>query len=553
MDQFFYNLYRTRLYLPLTILLVCYLAFPVFRQKVKSVAAWINGRKTATVAVLCGAFSFLLCILVCYQGKSWGGDYSQYFAQARAVATGTIAEWYDKNIFIIDHSCVLGSDVYPWMWPLLLVPVYLIFHGFPIMLLKVYGAFFVSGGVILLVYILKRRVSSLFRVVLLTSFVMWNYMYIMDVNAIQADILSFFMVMLAINFIDLYNRNGSGHPIRYAILTGVAIYGAVMAKTLCQGLLLALLAYDAVGAFDLIIRKIKGKSVSILQGVFNWDKPIWIRIVPYAAYGITARIVTWLLPVAGGSYHDYFTFEKWRFMRGLEMYFGIFQSFFGEGVRPIISRIVLIVTVIFLCMTVIGIVIKWKKELYFSFYIPGMMLMLLFYDFYRISFVLTFYPLMILMSYYAVEEIITQVQKRNSFIGNGIQTVIQTGVLGVMVLTLAQSLTAVYAVQFGGYNLNESMTEDALDTYEYINQNISENSVIYFFKPRVLYLHTDVYAYYWDDDNPDRLDLADYVLMSVWNEQPDIQAVLDDSGRYKIIYQNDRFKLYQCINTQERR
>ena len=116
---------------------------------------------------------------------------------------------------------------------------------------------------------------------------------------------------------------------------------------------------------------------------------------------------------------------------------------------------------------------------------------------------------------------------------------------------MAQSLTAVYAVQFGGYNLNESMTEDALDTYEYINQNISEDSVIYFFKPRVLYLHTDVYAYYWDDDNPDRLNLADYVLMSVWNEQPDIQAVLDDSGRYKIIYQNDRFTLYQCLNMQE--
>ena len=84
-------------------------------------------------------------------------------------------------------------------------------------------------------------------------------------------------------------------------------------------------------------------------------------------------------------------------------------------------------------MTVIGIVIKWKKELYFSFYIPGMMLMLLFYDFYRVSFVLTFYPLMILMSYYAVEEIIALVQKRNSFMGKGIQTVIQTGVLGVMV------------------------------------------------------------------------------------------------------------------------
>lgn len=109
MDQYFMDLYRTRLYLPLVFLILAYVVSPQFRRIFTKAGRWIDDRKTWQTAAGCAAVSFFLCIGVIYSGKSWGGDFSQYFAQARAIATGTIPEWYEKNIFIIDHSCVIGA------------------------------------------------------------------------------------------------------------------------------------------------------------------------------------------------------------------------------------------------------------------------------------------------------------------------------------------------------------------------------------------------------------------------------------------------------------
>lgn len=191
MDQYFMNLYRTRLYAPLLLLFMAYVLSPGFRSVFKKVECWINQRRTWKMAGICAAISFLFCLGVIYPGKSWGGDFSQYFAQARAIATGTIPEWYEKNIFIIDHSCVIGADVYPWMWPLMIAPFYSICHSFPVMLLKVYEAIFVAAGVALLVFFLRRRIS-LSKAVFLSSFISCNYVYIMDVNSVEADLISFF-------------------------------------------------------------------------------------------------------------------------------------------------------------------------------------------------------------------------------------------------------------------------------------------------------------------------------------------------------------------------
>lgn len=91
------------------------------------------------------------------------------------------------------------------------------------------------------------------------------------------------------------------------------------------------------------------------------------------------------------------------------------------------------------------------------------------------------------------------------------------------------------------------MNEDTQEVFTYIQQNLNSEDVVYFLKPRVLYYYTDVYSYYWDDDNPERLNLADYVLMSVYNEQPNIQQVLDTTGYYFVAFRNDHFTLYGRI------
>lgn len=540
MDQYFMDLYRTRLYLPLVFLILAYVVSPQFRRIFTKAGRWIDGRKTWQAAAGCAAFSFLLCIGVIYSGKSWGGDFSQYFAQARAIATGTIPEWYEKNIFIIDHSCVIGADVYPWMWSLMIAPFYAMYHCLPVMLLKVYESVFVAAGVALLVCFLHRRIS-LSKAVFLTSFISLNYVYLMDVNSVEADLISFFWGMAALNFIDLYlrerktlQREEAASRTRaglYAVLSGIGICCAVMTKTLCEGLLLALAAYDLVCAGKFLISRKKRNR--------GWQRDVSILLLPYLSYALSMKLSNALLLPSGGSYQDYFTFSSWRFQNGIRWYFGIFQSFFGSGVRPIVSVIVCACGTLLLVLTAFGIVLKRKEELYYGFYVCGMILMLLFYDYYRSSFVLTFFPLMVLFSYYAVSWILERVRPV------WIRSIVRAAALSILIMIAAQTLTAVYAVQVRDYSMDDVMNEETQETFAYIRSNLNSEDVVYFLKPRVLYYYTDVFAYYWDDDNPERLALADYVLMSVYNEQPGIQRVLDSSGNYQCVFQNSRFALYQ--------
>ena len=540
MDQYFMDLYRTRLYLPLVFLILAYVVSPQFRRIFTKAGRWIDGCKTWQAAAGCAAVSFLLCIGVIYSGKSWGGDFSQYFAQARAIATGTIPEWYEKNIFIIDHSCVIGADVYPWMWPLMIAPFYAMYHCLPVMLLKVYESVFVAAGVALLVCFLHRRIS-LSKAVFLTSFISLNYVYLMDVNSVEADLISFFWGMAALNFIDLYlrerktlQREEAASRTRaglYAVLSGIGICCAVMTKTLCEGLLLALAAYDLVCAGKFLISR-KERN-------YGWQRDVSIFLLPYLSYALSMKLSNALLLPSGGSYQDYFTFSSWRFQNGIRWYFGIFQSFFGSGVRPIVSVIVCACGTLLLVLTAFGIVLKRKEELYYGFYVCGMILMLLFYDYYRSSFVLTFFPLMVLFSYYAVSWILERVRPV------WIRSIVRAAALSILIMIAAQTLTAVYAVQVRDYSMDDVMNEETQETFAYIRSNLNSEDVVYFLKPRVLYYYTDVFAYYWDDDNPERLALADYVLMSVYNEQPGIQRVLDSSGNYQCVFQNSRFALYQ--------
>ena len=83
-----------------------------------------------------------------------------------------------------------------------------------------------------------------------------------------------------------------------------------------------------------------------------------------------------------------------------------------------------------------------------------------------------------------------------------------------------------------------------IDTDTYINQNIDDDSIIYFFKPRVLYLNTNVYSY-TGDNNASTIDLADYVLFWCNDFQDNIKNVVVNSEKFELIYQNNQFTLYK--------
>ena len=285
----FYDFYRTRLYLPLLMLLAIWLFVPKAKPLVGKLRDRLDFLTTSRGAIILGTVSLIFCVMAIYNGKSWGGDFSQYFAQARAIATGTISEWYDRNQFIINTSCDgIGADVYPWFWAVCLAPVYKILGYFPYTPLKIVEGVAVAGTTITLVYIYRRRMRLSYAL-FLAAFTAWNGNYIIGINTIEADIICLFVVIETINIIDLYNLKYSWKSYGFfAVLAGLFIYLSVQTKTMAKGVLLALICYD-------ILLIIKGLSLRLkIRNPFTVgdENLVWtpIRVVPYIVYFVLTRV-----------------------------------------------------------------------------------------------------------------------------------------------------------------------------------------------------------------------------------------------------------------------
>lgn len=258
-DSVLLDVYRTRLYLPLLILGGIFLLSPKFRAGVGRMTKSFSKFNTIAMAAMLFVMAFLLSILVCYDGKSWGGDFSQYFAQTRALANHSIEEWYVKNIFIINTSAEgIGSDVYPWFWSILLLPIYKLF-GFCIPLLKLYEAVYFAAGMVPFVFILRRRMEVK-PAFLLSLGIVFNVCILMYVNTIESDLPSMFIILLTLNIIDLYHRKSGDiwEKIVLGILVGILLFAACETKTMNQGLLLALMVYDAFMIAGFLVRYLRG-------------------------------------------------------------------------------------------------------------------------------------------------------------------------------------------------------------------------------------------------------------------------------------------------------
>lgn len=540
-DTVLLNVYRTRLYLPLLIVGVIFLVSPGVRRTAGKVTDTFSKLNTGTMAAVLFVVTFLFSALVCYDGKSWGGDFSQYFAQTRALANHSVAEWYEKNIFIINTSAEgIGSDVYPWFWSILLLPMYR-FLGFNIPLLKLYEALYFAAAVIVLVYILQRRMKGKMTFLVCLGIVC-NLSFLMYVNTIESDIPCMFIILLTINVIDLYHKEYESNKLwrkgLLGILVGILIFAACETKTMNQALLLALFVYDVIMIvifmIKVFVKKEKGLYLKtcLLKGL--------MMALPFISYMITARIFYSYLPKSGGTYNDYFEFSIGRLKENIPGYFKILGQIFCATSRPVIAVISYTGVCIVLILAVVGMICKFKEELYLVIYISGMMCMLFFYDYMGSRFIFGIYPLLIMFAcwgYLYLKE--TYQEKRWMNCGS---LLLKDGYFLYMIILFVSFATVAAAIQTGKYSLRQADSESAQEFYAYIDENISDDAVIYFFKPRVLYLYTNVYSYNRYNEI-DGMEMADYIAVCEDDGYDRVHAYAQEYGT--LVYENEMFRLYE--------
>lgn len=540
-DTVLLNVYRTRLYLPLFMIGVLFIVLPGFRKVVGKSTDTISKLSTGSMAAVIFVLTFLLSVLVCYDGKSWGGDFSQYFAQTRALADHAIEEWYEKNIFIINTSSEgIGSDVYPWVWSILLLPMYKLF-GFHISLLKLYEALFFAAAMIPLVYILRRRIDGK-PAFLICMGIAWNLTFLMYVNTIESDLPCMFMVLLTLNTIDLYHRDIKGHKTWHkallGILVGFLIFMSCETKTMNQALLLALFVYDVISIALFLIKRYVSKEM--LSDYKKYLCKGFVMVLPFVSYGITARIFYGYLPKSGGTYHDYFEFSIGRLKENITGYFKILAQTVCATSRPIIAAISYTAVCILLILAVAGMIYQLKKELYLFIYCGGMMCMLFFYDYMDYRFIFALYPLLLLSAYWGYAGLKGKWKETRWMQWESL--LLKDGYLLYMIILLVSFVTVAVSVQTGRYSLRQADSIQAQELYAYINEKVSDDEVVYFFKPRVLYLYTNVYSYNCYNE-VDHMDAADYIAVCEEDGYDRVHAYAQQHGT--MVFQNEMFRLYE--------
>ena len=145
------------------------------------------------------SLSFIIaCVLACVSAAlmlalvdsnhNWGGDFSQYIAQAKALINGTIPTQIANNTLMMSlNDFPYGPNVYPWGYPLLLAPV-LVFFGESLAALKCVNIALFSLFIICFYCYVARRFSMGASITLTLAFALNPMLLSLASSNILSDI-----------------------------------------------------------------------------------------------------------------------------------------------------------------------------------------------------------------------------------------------------------------------------------------------------------------------------------------------------------------------------
>ena len=470
--------------------------------------------------------SFSISLIGINNGHDWGGDFSQYIAQARAIDTNTINEWLSKNKWIIDNSSPgLGSIAYPWLFSILIAPIYH-FFGLNYIPYQIFLSCIFSLCIVSFFWLLKKRGINSWVALLFPLLLILNKEYLVLTKLILSDLPCLLFTILAWIAIDSYLTE---RTIKKAIIIGVLGFLSFFTRTMGAAVLVSLAIVDGF----YLIKQIRIKEV----------KHIGIVCLPYICFAAIWLVSSIVFPKGGASYTTYFSINLRQIVDNIRYYLKILWDFVYQTQLGDHYEIQVLTRVACLCAIAL-IIIGFFKQLYngdhLAIYSIVMMSMLMVYDYRQgTRFLLSIYPVLLMFVYYGYKTVIRS----------------RKGKITAMILGSVICITSIYC---GIHYINSIITTPAINEvgsdnakglYQYINTELNNEDVVYFRKPRVLYLYTDVYSYRVDGIlSMQDISKADYVLRAKALADNSLDSLIDSSQQsFELVFQNEDFKLYKVL------
>lgn len=489
---------------------------------------------------------------VCY----WGDDFAAYISEGIAIANGTLDKQLELNSLM--HPSYLpehlrsGSYAYVWGYPLLLSLVYR-FIGFDrvgftsVVYYKLPSVYCLAllAGVLFLYYrrYLSRKISFV-----LTAFFAWYEGFYEFIDTLYSDIvfLAFFMLSLLLIecFVDEKKAKKRVFP---GIFAGLSMWYTYEIRLNGIAVLLAAVICQLANVFP------RRKELTV--------RKVLEELLPYFVFGISVFVASFIMPTPPKDSG----ISLWMFAENLKYYldwiidwlglllvnpiYAVWDRF-GEVNYPALIKVGDIIGTLMLCVCIVGMIcVKRNKTVHLLalsavYYIAVCLLPYQQGD----RYIYPLFPILLLYFGLGASTLIKHIHIHSE---NSASVGVKCAKLLVCAFFCVVAVVPVYkaniAIAYGrspqpivgtaSIYRYDIYSATPVELYNYIRNELPEDCVIGFYKPRALYLNTQRVSVPIgvNGHTPDE---TDYCLSYNGN--------LSNLGEtFELVYENADFKLYK--------
>ncbi len=459
-----------------------------------------------------GLLMCISCLLFAFSvapWHNWGDDYASYIMQAQSILQGNIADFIEKNTYMVNNTddITMAPVAYPWGLPLYLAVVISAF-GTSVYFLKI-SIFLTFLAFISLLYVyLRKLLTPRQNFFILACFALNSYMY-----AFMQNILSDIPFMLLSTWGIFFLHDAMRHK-------------ALTIKKLLIFTLIVWMTASIRGNGILLLCLVP--IVQIVTFVRFRNKEILFYVAPYALYLLLGFGYKLIFPAQSSAYMSIFqVMTVDTIIANIKYYSVIFSQFF---LIPSPYGLMLFSMTIPSCIC--GMYKNFSKDYLFIIYSAlTIALLIVFPPTQGLRYV---FPVLPFWLYFTIIGIGARLDK-----------------MPIKYLALCTcllfSITHLTYKQHGSL-IQSPYSKNSQEVFAYIRNNTEENARITFFKPRALRLETgrnSMWKAHAGDLNYDYI--LHYKYQSPNTIPSDEIKNLVKNGQAQLVFANDDFHLLKII------
>lgn len=477
------------------------------------------------------AFILLLSALLGFgvltRGHIWGDDFAAYIMQAISIYNGDMDHFLMGNTFAVTQSShQIGPAAYPWGFPLMLVPVYVMF-GLSPLALKLTVVLSYCCFLIAFFFLMKRRFSTtecLFAV----SIFAFNPELLLFLDNILSDIPFLFFSICAIVVVDKYIQEKDPNcRLILAILSGLLLFGAYFIRT--QGVILL-------------------GSLLLFQGLrFFRERSQWLQFLRDSLIILTVFLLFWFISslIFPGGQTSYFALYNGFSVDVLRWNINSYSNLFAEFYASLPGQRIFFG--IFVAFFLIGLVTNFKEDLFFIIYsILYLAVLWSWPEWQGYRFIFPLLPFFQFFAFRGIQFIMTKFPKT---VLQGMKTLVYTMLAFFCATFIFTSTDNALENLNTGRQINGPFDPVSKETYEFIKMETAPDDILIFFKPRAIRLMTERIAL--ASTECERMYLGDYLVLSKKvgeNLQIPPERISECNLPLERVFQNRRFIVYELMD-----